>query len=157
MTVQGHSKLTTPMLITKLGQHKIILGKPWMKKHGVILDMRNDQLIFWPEHCQHKTKPCAELLHAGEQHTEKPYVKEPHASRPMKILKQLLNGLLEPLLPYLFPSTQGVSKVASTPKAVKPEKKKKSTITYLRGVQNIQVCGTAIFPRTSKYDHHLKF
>ena len=42
MTVQDHRETTTPMLITKLGQHQIILGKPWMKKHGVILDMRNN-------------------------------------------------------------------------------------------------------------------
>ena len=42
MTVQDHRETVTPMLITKLGQHQIILGKPWMRKHGVILDMRND-------------------------------------------------------------------------------------------------------------------
>ena len=42
MTVQDHRETVTPMLVTKLGQHQIILGKPWMKKHGVILDMRND-------------------------------------------------------------------------------------------------------------------
>ena len=104
------------MFITKLGQHQIIFGKPWMKKHKVILDMRNDQLTFWPEHYQHKTKPRAKLLHAGEQTTEKPHVEEPHASRLMKILTQTLNGLSELLLLYLLPSTQGVSKVANTPK-----------------------------------------
>ena len=42
MTVKDHRETTTPMLITKLGQHQIILGKPWMKKHGAVLDMRND-------------------------------------------------------------------------------------------------------------------
>ena len=41
------------MLVTKLGQHSIILGKPWMKKHGVILDMSCDKLMFWSSHCQH--------------------------------------------------------------------------------------------------------
>ena len=46
----------------------------------------------------------------------------------MKILKQMSNGLPEPLLPYFLPSTQGVSKVADTAKAVKPEKKKPSII-----------------------------
>ena len=96
MTVQDHSELTTPMLITKLGQHQIILEKPWMKKHGVILDMRNDRLTFWPGHCQH-TKPHAKLSHAEELHkelkaetphaAEKPRAEEPHASRPMTILK----------------------------------------------------------------------
>ena len=53
LIVQGHSELLAPMLVTLLGQHLIILGKPWMQKHGVILDMSCDKLIFWPGHCQH--------------------------------------------------------------------------------------------------------
>ena len=128
MTVQDHSKLTTLMLITKLGQHQIILGKPWMKKHGVILDMRNDQLTFWPEHCQHETKPRAKLPHAGGQHTEKPHAEEPHANKPVKILKQATNKR-PGLLPYFFPNTRGVSKVASAAKRkITPEKKKLDSI-----------------------------
>ena len=38
-----------------------------------------------------------------------------------------MNELLE-LLPYLFPSTRGVSKVANALEAVKPQEKKPSTI-----------------------------
>ena len=137
MTVKEHKEMTTLMLITKLGQHQTILEKPWMKKHDVVLDMRNDWLTFWKRHYQHDValtlptaesqaeklcdeKPCAkEPLPAGEQHTkksnkkwnaEKPCAKELHASRPMIILKQPINKLL----PYLLPSTQGVSKVTST-------------------------------------------
>ena len=53
LTVKGHSELLASMLITSLGQHPIILGKPWMRKHGVILDMSCDKLTFWPGHCQH--------------------------------------------------------------------------------------------------------
>ena len=53
LTVQGHTKSLAPFLITKLGQHPLILGKPWMRKHGVILDMSCDKLAFWPGHCQH--------------------------------------------------------------------------------------------------------
>ena len=85
MTVQDHRKSTTPMLITKLDQHPIILKKPWMKKHGVILDMRNDQLIFWPDHCQHvTTKFCA-----AESHATEPCTEEFHADMPrITILKQ---------------------------------------------------------------------
>ena len=100
MTVQDHRETTTPMLITKLGQHQIIFGKPWMGKHGVILDMRNDQLSFWPGHYQHDValrfptaepqakkpcdeKPCAKQSPAGEQHTkklnEKSNAEAPHA------------------------------------------------------------------------------
>ncbi|SLM33414.1 gag polymerase env [Lasallia pustulata] len=39
------------MLLTKLGLHRIILGKPWLNRHGVILDMKDDQLIFPPGRC----------------------------------------------------------------------------------------------------------
>ena len=133
MTVKNHRETTTPMLITKLGQHQIIFGKPWMKKHGAVLDMRNDQLTFWPGHYQHDV---ALKLPTAEPQAEKPCVKpcveepraeEPHASRPVKILKRPTNELPE-LLPYLLPSTQGVSKVVNTPEAVKPQEKKPSTI-----------------------------
>ena len=140
MTVKDHRETTTPMLITKLGQHQIILGKPWMKKHGVILDMRNDRLGFWPGHYQHDIasrlptaepqaeKPHAKLSHAErpnkELNAEKPRAEEPHAGKLMKILKRPTNELLE-LLPHLFPSTQGVSKVVNTLKVAKPNKKKK--------------------------------
>ena len=53
LTVQGHTKSLAPFLITKLGQHPLILGKPWMQKHGVILDMSCDKLAFGPGYCQH--------------------------------------------------------------------------------------------------------
>ena len=53
LTVQGHTKLLALFLITKLGQHPLILSKPWMQKHGIILDMSCDKLTFWPGHCQH--------------------------------------------------------------------------------------------------------
>ena len=129
MTIQDHSKLTTPMLIIKLGQHQITLGKPWMRKHDVILDMRNDRLSFWPSHCQHTKE-----LHATEPHAkprvEETCAEEPHASGPMTILKQpSVNKLPESLLLYLLPNTQGVSKVANTPEAVKPQEKKKKPST----------------------------
>ena len=52
LTVNGHSELTAPMLITRLGSHQIILGKPWLNHHKVVLNMGNDQLIFSTEHCK---------------------------------------------------------------------------------------------------------
>ena len=95
MTILDHKETTTPMLITKLGQHQIILGKPWMKKHGAVLDMQNDRLNFWPGHYQHDvalrlpaTEPQAEKLC-----DEKLCAEEPHASKPIKILKRLTNQL----------------------------------------------------------------
>ena len=53
LTIQGHTKLLTLLLVTKLGQHPIILGKLWMCRHGVILDMSCDKLTFLPGHCKH--------------------------------------------------------------------------------------------------------
>ena len=126
------------MLITKLGQHQIILGKPWMKKHGVILDMQNDRISFWPGHYQHDValRPCAAEPQA-EPHAEKPCVEdppshaeEPHASRPITILKQTPKELPE-LLSYLLPSTRSVSKVTSTSTLERrstPQKKKPESI-----------------------------
>ena len=67
MMVKDHRETTTPMLITKLGQHQIILRKPWIKKHGAVLDMKNDRLTFWPGHYQHDV---ALSLPAGEPHKE---------------------------------------------------------------------------------------
>ena len=63
LTVQGHSKLLALMLVTLLGQHPIMLGKPWMQKHGVVLNMSCDKLTFWPGHRQHsEAKVFNELL-----------------------------------------------------------------------------------------------
>lgn len=53
MTIDGHSELTAPLLLTDLGAHDIILGYPWMKKHGVSVDCLNDRLVFRPNHCIH--------------------------------------------------------------------------------------------------------
>ena len=122
MTIQDHKETTTPMLITKLGQHQIILEKPWMKKHGTVLHMKNDRLTFWPRHYQHDV-------------ALKPYAKEPLASsRPMKILKRSTSNKLPKLLPYLLPSTRGVSKVADTPEA--SESKKKPSIVAQKSGPN---------------------
>ena len=82
LTVQGHSELLAPMLITSLGQHPIILGKPWMQKHGVILDMSCDKLTFWPGYCQHsragrKPKDESSILPVKELASETLKTNEP--------------------------------------------------------------------------------
>ena len=142
MTIQAHTKTTTPMLITKLGQHQIILGKPWMRKHGAVLDMRTNQLSFWPGHYQHDValKPCAAGPQAGhkeaEPHAENSRVEKPRAAEPQKtILKQTSNELSE-LLPHLLPSTQGVSKIVDTSKTIEPKKKKKKPSTTSRKLES---------------------
>ena len=53
LTVQGHTKMLAPLLVTQLSQHPIILGKLWMRRHGIILNMSCDKLTFWPGHCKH--------------------------------------------------------------------------------------------------------
>ena len=45
--------MLAPFLVMKLGQHPLILGKLWMQKHNVILDISYDKLAFWPGHFQH--------------------------------------------------------------------------------------------------------
>lgn len=46
LILPGHKEPTAPMLIADLGQHAAILGKPWMNRFGVLLDMSNDSILF---------------------------------------------------------------------------------------------------------------
>ena len=73
----------------------------------------------------HAEKPHKELNAKTPHEADKPRAEKPQAGKPMKILKRPSLNELPELLPHLLPSTQGVSKVASTPEAVELEKKKK--------------------------------
>ena len=57
MKVCDHLESTVPMLITSLGSQYIILGKLWMNKHKVLLDMADDRIIFLPGRCDHIGAP----------------------------------------------------------------------------------------------------
>jgi transposase InsO family protein len=57
MTIRDHAESSTPLLITKLGQHDVILGKPWMRKHGVSYHGHSDDISFLPGHCSHLGAP----------------------------------------------------------------------------------------------------
>ena len=57
LSVGNHTESLAPLLITKLGQHPMILGRPWMKKHGILLDMINDSITFSPGYCTHLGAP----------------------------------------------------------------------------------------------------
>jgi hypothetical protein len=46
LTIGSHKELTVPMLIADIGHHEAILGKPWMNKNGILLDMRKDVIVF---------------------------------------------------------------------------------------------------------------
>ena len=51
LTIGTHTESLAPLLITKLENHLMMLGRLWMKKHEIIIDMTNDSLAFWPGHC----------------------------------------------------------------------------------------------------------
>ena len=51
LSVENYTKSLAFLLITKLRQHLIILGRHLMKKHGVLLDMIYDFIIFSSEFC----------------------------------------------------------------------------------------------------------
>ena len=53
LTVQDYSELTASMLITSLRQHLIILEKPWLNWHRVILDMKLNSLLFVLSWCSY--------------------------------------------------------------------------------------------------------
>lgn len=53
LTIGIHTESITLLFIIKLENHSMILGQLWMKKHGVIIDMINNFLAFWPGHYTH--------------------------------------------------------------------------------------------------------
>ena len=83
LMVQSYSKLLASMLVILLDQHPIILGKLWIQKYGVILNMSCDKLIVWPGYCQHLgIKQLSALPIKTESHA-----KEPHAKLHVPTLK----------------------------------------------------------------------
>jgi len=46
LTVESHKELTVPMLIADIDHHDAILEKLWMNKNEILLDMRNDVIVF---------------------------------------------------------------------------------------------------------------
>ncbi len=46
LTVESHKKLTVSMLIADIDHHDVILRKLWMNKNEILLDMRNDVIVF---------------------------------------------------------------------------------------------------------------
>ncbi|SLM39138.1 hypothetical protein LPUS_09608 [Lasallia pustulata] len=128
LTVQDHSELTAPMLITPLGQHPINLRKPWLNRHGVVLDMKSDNLTFVPGRCSHFGAPKAPKLQKPKS-LEEPYVINPSIknvpiTKVMKILKRptnlvTLNQTKEPRLKESTKQTEKLS-LREPPKLVEP-------------------------------------
>ena len=53
LTINGHKERLYPILITPLGHHSVILGKPWMNKYGVLLDIIRDKILFVSGRCEY--------------------------------------------------------------------------------------------------------
>ena len=103
MLIQDHFELTAPLMVTKLGQHPIILGKPWMHKHGVLLDMFYEKLIFRPTLCKHThsepllphAKPIFIKDHSPETSTEPDTRSRSASSIPTKILQRIHDAVTD--------------------------------------------------------------
>ncbi len=107
MTVHDHTQTVTPMLITSLGNHPIILGKPWMNAHHVMIDMTEDKITFGEKDCciadalaRKTTNPATEprsrpLLHAplpysGNSLRQAPQAPATPLIKPIQILQRLI-------------------------------------------------------------------
>lgn len=89
MTIMNHTESPTPLMKTKLGQHAVILGKPWMKKHGVSYHGHNDTVTFWPEHCTHIGSPKFPFPDLPEPPREAKETNQKEiTAQPRKILKR---------------------------------------------------------------------
>ena len=88
LVLPGHKELTAPMLITDLGQHAAILGKPWMNRFGVLLDMSNDTIIFPNQLPKTNPKPILSINPESKSPLETRVV-EPSTSKAPKILPRL--------------------------------------------------------------------
>ena len=53
LSVGNHTKSLAFLLITKLRQHRMIFGHPWIKNYRVLLDMIYDSITFSLEFCMH--------------------------------------------------------------------------------------------------------
>lgn len=53
LDIAGHRESTAPLMITHLGNHQMILGLPWLERHGVIADFQARTLMFKPGVCTH--------------------------------------------------------------------------------------------------------
>ena len=71
LEVDGHQLKQQPMLITNLGQHKIILGRKWMETHNLCLDVRSRSFL-WPENDSQYIKFSKRLVTSWENLVKKP-------------------------------------------------------------------------------------
>ena len=173
LTMQSYIKLLAPFLITKLGQYPLILGKLWMQKHDIIMNMSCDKLTFWSGYCQHlgflpaAVNILVELYLSTSTHLRTnatislaSYVENPTTSmtafaEPQKWKK--LKSIKIPLaIPGIRPTYQGVSKLADSKgeKYIRPTKhilkparipKPKAELVDKTKLLDLAFIGTALF------------
>jgi hypothetical protein len=67
LCVKDHTEDLCPFLITQLGNRPLILGKAWMKKHGAVLDLSTESLMFYKDFCDHKGAPKTSTAQTKKQ------------------------------------------------------------------------------------------
>ena len=98
LTVGTHTESFTPLLITKLGNHPMILGRLWMEKQGVIIDITNNSLAFWPDHYTHIGTTSPTTLSQPRLTAESAVIKIEKDITPWKIIKR---GLKKDMIDFL--------------------------------------------------------
>ena len=121
LTIGTHTENLASLLITKLRNHPMILGRPWMKKHGVIIDMINDSLAFWPGHCTHIGATSSNTLSQPRLPAEKAVVRIENDISPQKMIKK---GLKEDITDFL----QTPNKLSSKKRRQINKSKRKTSI-----------------------------
>ena len=53
LTINDYKERLYPILITPLGYYNIILGKPWINKYRVLLNIIRDKILFVLGRCEH--------------------------------------------------------------------------------------------------------
>ena len=61
LSIGNHIKSLAPLLITKLGQHPMIFGHLYVKKHGVMLNMINNSITFFSGYYTHLEAPLSPI------------------------------------------------------------------------------------------------
>ena len=85
LTVQDHKEITAPLLITKIGEHSLILGLPWFNKHQPLLDGKNNSLHFKPGRCNHGDSSPRKAAKAARGTPKQTDLYEPPSNKPAAV------------------------------------------------------------------------
>jgi len=132
--LNSRAERSAPMLITRLGQHQMILGKTWMNKTEVTIDMRDDRLQFPSSeaHIKASTKAHSTVL------PSKKIAIEQKSSAPTQILKRSTPSVVTRLSEKSSP----FSKIVEPPNSVNSASPS--------GSMNIAMIGAAAYRSLAK-------